>query len=168
MMDAYEFTMKNGIVNESDYSHLYSARQFKCADTSRKVKAFNVGAIEEDQVSNQRLKEILVNQPVGVAMHSNQGCLIGYKSGIVMEKDCKCSDPNKETVNHAVTIVGYGKSDPKHDGRPDCAEYWIIKNSWGPTWGNQGFFKICADIDEKVNAFGTCQVNLYVQYPTLE
>jgi len=65
-------------------------------------------------------------------------------------------------VNHAVTIVGYGQSDASADGRPDCKEYWIVKNSWGPDWGNKGFFKLCADIDENVNAYGTCQVNMYV------
>jgi len=81
---------------------------------------------------------------------------MGYKSGIVMEKDCRCSNPNKTTVNHAVTIVGYGKSSQIKDGRPDCKEFWIIKNSWGPTWGNKGLFKLCADIDPSVNSLGTC------------
>jgi len=61
-----------------------------------------------------------------------------------------------------VTVVGYGQSAEAKDGRPDCKEYWIIKNSWGPDWGNHGFFKLCADIKEDVNLFGTCQVNLYV------
>lgn len=127
----------------------------------------NVGAVEEDSISVERLKQLLSVQPVGVAMHSNQNCLISYKSGILKEKDCKCSDPDRETVNHAVTVVGYGQSADAHDGRPDCKEYWIIKNSWGPEWGTKGFFKLCADINENENAFGTCQVNLYVQYPTL-
>jgi len=102
-------------------------------------------------------------------MYSNQKCLISYKSGILTEADCRCSNPNKETVNHAVTIVGYGKSAHSEDeGRPDCKEYWIIKNSWGPDWGNKGFFKLCADVEPDTAIYGTCQVNSYVQYPLLD
>lgn len=89
-----------------------------------------------------------------------------YKSGILKESDCKCSNPNKETVNHAVTIVGYGKSTPS-DGRPDCNEYWLIKNSWGPDWGLKGLFKLCADVEKATELFGTCQVNSFVQYPLM-
>mmetsp|Transcript_7893 Transcript_7893/g.7393 ORF Transcript_7893/g.7393 Transcript_7893/m.7393 type:complete len:97 (+) Transcript_7893:231-521(+) len=95
------------------------------------------------------MKELLSRQPVGVAMYSNQSCLMSYKHGIVTESDCKCSDPNRQLVNHAVTIVGYGKSADYQYARPDCEEYWIIKNSWGATWGDKGFFKLCADLNEK-------------------
>lgn len=94
-------------------------------------------------------------------MHSNQGCLLSYKHGIIMESDCHCSDPNKSMVNHAVTIVGYGLSKDYEYGRPDCDEYWIVKNSWGPHWGINGFFNLCADRTSKTK-HGTCQVNLYV------
>ena len=78
-------------------------------------------------------------------MHSNSGCLMSYTRGIVKDSDCPCSNPNRRTVNHAVTIVGYGKSDPKYGDRDDCNEYWIIKNSWGPEWGESGLFRLCMD-----------------------
>lgn len=48
-------------------------------------------------------------------MYSNQKCLIPYKSGILKDSDCHCSNTEKETVNHAVTIVGYGKVDHVND-----------------------------------------------------
>lgn len=78
------------------------------------------------------------------------------------ENDCHCSDPNKKLVNHAVTVVGYGVAKEGVD-RPDCKEYWWIKNSWGPDWGMNGLFRMCMDyISESVTPVGQCQVNSYV------
>ena len=95
-------------------------------------------------------------------MHSNPHCLAAYSHGVLKEEDCQCSDAKTKDVNHGVTLVGYGKSD-----RPDCQEYWLVKNSWGPHWGEAGFFKLCSDKSENTPQ-GTCQVNSYVQYPLLD
>ena len=86
---------------------------------------------------------------------------MSYKTGIILEKDCDCSDTKRE-VNHGVVLVGYGKSE-----NPLCKDYWIVKNSWGPTWGEKGFFRICADRQSKFE-WGMCQANAYIQYPTLD
>ena len=61
------------------------------------------------------------------------------------ESDCPCSNPNKKMVNHAVSIIGYGKSSLFNGDRLDCDEYWIIHNSWGPNWGEKGNFRLCMD-----------------------
>jgi len=63
-----------------------------------------------------------------------------YKSGTLHPKDCRCNDPDRQEVNHAVVIVGYGKSE-----RKDCENFWKIRNSWGSDWGEDGFFNLCAD-----------------------
>lgn len=57
------------------------------------MKYFNGGGIEEDNVTNERMKEIVSRQPVGVAFASNLKCMTPYHSGILTEKDCGCSDP---------------------------------------------------------------------------
>ena len=75
-----------------------------------------------------------------------------YKSGTIMPKDCgsDLSDPDIHEVNHAVTIVGYGKSE-----RRDCEDYWLVKNSWGTGWGIDGHFMVCADRNNQMEeAYG--------------
>lgn len=74
-------------------------------------------------------REALTQQPLSVAMDGYFKDFIYYSSGILDR--VKCS----QTLNHAVTLVGYGTAD---DGR----EYFIGKNSWGTQWGESGYFKI--------------------------
>jgi len=85
-----------------------------------------------------------------------------YKSGIIMPDDCKCSDPDLNEVNHAITIVGYGVSTVS-----TCDEYWLVKNSWGTHWGEHGLFKICADRKGKSKELGACQINSAIMWPSL-
>ena len=90
---------------------------------------------------------------MGAAYFSNLHCMDFYKSGVITAEDCdkECSNPDLREVNHAVTIVGYGVSD-----RDDCDEYWLIKNSWGTKWGEDGHFKLCADRVGQHEEFGQC------------
>ena len=54
-------------------------------------------------------------------------------------------------VNHAVLAVGYGND------AASGLDYWIVKNSWGTEWGDQGFFKI----ERGVNMCGIADCNSY-------
>ena len=66
-----------------------------------------------------------VHQPVAVAFYV-QNDFFQYKSGVYDPPGCKSSP------NHAVTLVGYNKKAEK--------PYFYIKNSWGTTWGDKGYF----------------------------
>lgn len=65
-----------------------------------------------------------------------------YKSGIITSADCGSN------VDHAVTIVGYG------------ANYYIVKNSWGADWGEEGYVRIGT-----ADGVGVCGINTKVAYP---
>ena len=39
------------------------------------------------------------------------------------------------SIDHAITVVGYGTE--------DGVDYWLIKNSWGSDWGEDGYIKVC-------------------------
>ena len=62
-----------------------------------------------------------------------------YKEGIFDSAECGTS------LDHAVTAVGYGKE--------NGMEYYIVRNSWGPSWGEDGYIKIKA-----VEGAGICGV----------
>jgi C1A family cysteine protease len=164
MLDAYDFTKKHGIIKEDEYKSHYAGRKEKCSDPANiKERINNDDESEEDSISVQRLKELLVKEPMGAAFHSNPKCLMGYKTGVIREEDCKCSFEATATVNHAVTVVGYGKN--TQNNQDECPEYFKIRNSWGPNWGEEGYFKVCIPKDEKKLPTGTCQVLSYIQYP---
>ena len=46
-----------------------------------------------------------------------------------------CDDTGDMDIVHVVSVVGYGEE----DGQP----YWLVRNSWGTHWGEEGFFRIC-------------------------
>src|SRR3954462_3072055 len=70
--------------------------------------------------------------------------------------DGDCSS-NPDDIDHAVLIVGYGS-----DGDED---YWIVKNSWGTSWGMEGYIYIKRNTNL---TYGVCAINYMASYPTKE
>lgn len=101
-----------------------------------------VGLVAPNAGNIEDLKYILVNYgPVAISFYANE-FLSFYKSGIwggAGSGIATCYQPIWG-VNHAVLIVGYG-TDPNFGG------YWIVKNSWGPEWGEGGYFRMAMDDD---------------------
>jgi len=82
--------------------------------------------------------------------------LFKYKTGIITDKYLNCSHISKE-VNHGVVLVGYGTRKDEEVKKGDCTDYFIIRNSWGSDWGEDGFFKLCIDdLDSQDKKYGTC------------
>lgn len=118
-------------------------------------------------VSNERLKELVSKQPVAVAMYVS-GMLASYHKGILTEDYLKCSDATN-SVTHGVVLVGYGEVSASDNARAWCSEYWVLKNSWGQQWGENGFFRVCMDVlGQKQTPYGTCLINKFALYPTVD
>ena len=176
MLEGFAYVAKDGILLEKDY-RLYNHRKNKCQFNSKMTRErshlADIGFIEHDGRTNDELKELLQTQPISIGMYST-GTLNLYRSGIITEDFLRCSHPRNE-VNHGVLLVGYGSvGDNSVKGNTDdqvrngkCQDYWIIRNSWGPNWGEDGFFKLCADgVGSKQTPLGTCLVNKYAVWPT--
>lgn len=80
----------------------------------------------------KKMKEVVSQHPVSIVMVAGCKTLSRYKGG-VLDEGCECNPPNCG-INHAVLMVGYNDDyDPP---------YWIIKNSWGKDWGEDGYFRV--------------------------
>ncbi|GAB2232528.1 hypothetical protein Droror1_Dr00011566 [Drosera rotundifolia] len=59
-------------------------------------------------------------------------------------------------LDHAVTVVGYGTSD-------DGTDYWLVKNSWGTSWGENGYIRMQRGLGDG----GICGIAMSASYPTI-
>ena len=59
-------------------------------------------------------------------------------------------------LDHGVSAVGYGKSS-------DCTKYWLVKNSWGRSWGDNEYIMMQSDVCAKT---GLCGIAMDASYPT--
>lgn len=96
--------------------------------------------------------EELQNGPVAVGFLVNDAFRT-YSSGVFVDPGQSVTSEFNPivSVNHAVLCVGYGvcgKNDPACDGKDEGMRYWIVKNSWGKSFGEQGYFKIIRGVNE--------------------
>ena len=94
-----------------------------------------------------QMKRALAMGPVSVQLNGDKQTLLWYRSGIIDTKECV------PKTNHAVLAVGYGKDEKT--GK----EYFIIKNTWGLYWGENGYARIAAD--QKTFRQGMCGILKY-------
>ena len=79
-------------------------------------------------------QEILQNGPITSKMLVFADLATEYQNGVYhFDLDDPLAYENELIGSHAVLIVGWGQSPVK---------YWVVKNSWGPDWGDAGYFKI--------------------------
>ena len=112
------------------YEALDSQCKFSSANSSivgaTTIRSFNITEGDEDSL----MHELVRKGPVSVAFEVVDDFRL-YKSGVYSSTSCK-SGP--KDVNHAVLVIGYGVE----NGLP----YWLVKNSWGTSWGEEGYFKM--------------------------
>ena len=87
--------------------------------------------------------------PISVGIDASHTSFSAYRGGIYSEPLCATN----QVINHAVLIVGYGS----YNG----VDYWLVKNSWGTTWGIKGYMMIAR------NAGNMCGIASYAMYPLL-
>ena len=109
-----------------------------------KVKSIN----EVTPGSVEQLKAAIAQGPTSVTVEADQTVFQSYKSGILNSSKCGTK------LDHAITAVGYGSENGQ--------DYYIVRNSWGATWGEKGYIRIAA-----VEGDGICGIQQISVWPTV-
>ena len=139
-MWTWPWLQENGIARESNYP--YQEEEGVCNKAVRGplLKVKQGWAIEENKFD---LRKGLMKGPVTVSVNADHPVFRDYASGIIDSPLCD------DEVGHAVLAIGFGKDKIK-------GGYVIIKNSWGKSWGEDGFAKISLNTDFYND--GTCGI----------
>lgn len=150
LMDyAFEYIIANGgLDTEADYNYwsgwgmtLWSCNKRKEHDRT----VVTIQGYEDVPTDEDSLLKAASNQPIAVGICANEAMQF-YSSGVI---DRCCDD-----LNHGVVVVGYGTED---NGVP----YWLVKNSWGGSWGMEGYFKL----KRGVSKTGLCGIASAASFP---
>ncbi|KAG6512817.1 vignain-like [Zingiber officinale] len=150
MGDAFNFIKTNGgITTEEAYP--YAAKQNKCNLQKENSHIVVIDGHEDVPINDEEaLMKAVANQPVSVAIEAGGGKEFQFYSQGVFAGNCGTN------LDHGVAIVGYGTT-------PDGTKYWIVKNSWGIEWGEQGYIRMNRGISAKE---GLCGIAMRASYPT--
>lgn len=138
---AYEEIIRlGGLETEKDYP--YEAEGGRCRLNKSKIVVKITGRekVSSDEVA--MAKYVAKNGPVSIGINAEN--MQFYRSGIANPSKSSC---NPAELDHGVLIVGYGTE----GGMP----YWIIKNSWGTGWGEDGYYRVHRGV-------GACGLNRMV------
>lgn len=94
------------------------------------------------------LQAAVANQPMSVAIDAGGFSFQLYFGGVFLGFCGK-------SLNHGVTVVGYGEE--------AGTKYWLVKNSWGSGWGDDGYIKMRRG---SFGSRGICGINMEASYPT--
>jgi C1A family cysteine protease len=100
--------------------------------------------------SDAKIMRAILEQGVVIGLLNATNLLSLYSSGIYSYASCPT------TVNHAALIVGWD-TQPASGSTP-AIDYWILKSSWGTSWGESGYFRM-------VRGVNMCGINSWFYFP---
>lgn len=114
----------NGVCSETEYPYKAQDGQcIKCKTVARISSYFDVQPMNETAIL-----VAIQNGPLSIAIEADQQSFQFYSGGIYSDIECGTN------LDHGVNLVGYGNENGK--------DYWILRNSWGTTWGENGYMRI--------------------------
>jgi len=148
MDQAFEYIKDNSGV-DTEVSYPYEAQDNDCRFKAADVGATDTGYTDIKSTDESALQDAVANVgPISVAIDASHSSFQLYKSGIYNEIFC-----SQVRLDHGVLAVGYGAESNK--------DYWLVKNSWGEGWGDQGYIKMSR------NHRNQCGIATAASYPTV-
>merc|ERR1712168_593566 len=124
--DGIAWAKKHGMAAETAYP--YHARDGRCKHNQKAVANFT-GLINVQQTEADLKDAVGMVGPVAVGIDASHYSFQLYHGGVYHESRC-----SNTQLDHGVTVIGYGTESGK--------DYWLVKNSWGSTWGEKGYIKM--------------------------
>ncbi|CAD8204614.1 unnamed protein product [Paramecium pentaurelia] len=143
MFESFDYASKYGIAIKSEYTYVAVAQECQSKKTKTRYQ-FN-GFVEVESLNSQAYLEAASQHALSVGVNARGINFQLYRKGIFSS----VCDGKVESLNHAIVNVGY------------ASDYYLLKNSWGLSWGEAGFIRF-ARIADKV---GQCGVHQDVTYP---
>ncbi|XP_020268788.1 senescence-specific cysteine protease SAG39-like [Asparagus officinalis] len=148
MSNAFEFVIANGgLTTESNYPYDDQSDINTCNPATPAATITGYESVPPNDEAS--LLKAVSRQPVSAGIDGSGNEFMFFAGSGVFDGPCG------DNVHHAVTVVGYGVES-------DGTKYWLVKNSWGPSWGENGFGKIQRDVGD---AEGLCGIAMYATYP---
>ena len=136
--------------HDTEKSYPYEAVNDKCRYNPAKSGATVSGYVNIKRGSEDDLKAAVATVgPISVSIDANHTSFQFHNKHEIYD-DPDCSSESGQ-LDHGVLVIGYGTT---KDGR----DYWLVKNSWGTDWGNEGYFKMARN---KNNACGVATDAVY-------
>jgi C1A family cysteine protease len=144
----HSIIQSKGIVREEDYPYVENKQTCKLngqiAAAAQITSYANVASNDE-----QQLLRAVAQQPIATRIKVNNE-FKSYSNGVY-------SGSCGPSFNHEVTIIGYGINE-------EGMKYWLIKNSWGENWGENGYMRL---IRESGDSGGQCGMAQHAAYPII-
>ncbi|CAO1330975.1 unnamed protein product [Diamesa serratosioi] len=149
MVSVFQYVFDNGIASEEIYP--YDAMENSCQlnDDTEKIFTPYVTTLFLSSINEEQLKNIVATKgPISVGIEANED-FQHYESGVFYDPKW-----DKSRMNHGVLIVGYGTDVLTNK------DYWIVKNSFGTEWGEEGYIKMSRNLDNN------CGITLHAFIPS--
>jgi len=148
MDSAFQYIIQNnGIDSEASYPYTATGPnscKFKKAD----IAATITNLYDVVQYDEQDLLKAVYHTPTSVAIDASNQSFQFYSSGVYNEPACSETD-----LDHGVLAVGFGTESGK--------DYWLVKNSWGHSWGMEGYIRMSR------NKNNQCGIATAASYPVV-
>merc|ERR1712125_231382 len=147
MDNAFEFVKSHGIASENAYPYTSGGGTTGSCNSAKEGQPVVsiTGYTDVPSRDEDALKSAVSQQPVSVAIEADKSAFQFYSGGVLDNSACGTN------LDHGVLVVGYGT-----DGGKD---YWKVKNSWGPSWGEEGYIRMVRNKNQ-------CGISQQPSYPT--
>jgi len=139
--------------SELESTYPYKAVDTKCTYNAADVKFTNTGGYLNVTKNNEvALATAVVAAPTSICIEADQPVFQLYTGGVITSQSCGTQ------LDHAVLVVGYDVSTKGQD-------YWIVKNSWGASWGLSGY--VWVGKSNSTNTVGVCGIAMNPTNPQM-